>query len=51
MQMTRNLFFCLSYDVGLTALRKVSNGSVEATARWWFNVKEGEEIVDPNNPF
>lgn len=50
MQATENLFFCLSYDIGLTGLRKYHNGSVEATARWWFNPPEGEEFVDPLNP-
>ena len=49
MQVTENLFFCLSYDIGLTQLRKFNNGSIEATARWWFNPPEGEEIIDPRN--
>lgn len=50
MQATRNLFFCLSYDIGLTPLKQYNNGSIEATARWWFNPPEGEEIVNPNRP-
>jgi hypothetical protein len=37
MQVTDNLFFSLSYDIGITRLRKFNNGSLEATARWWFN--------------
>lgn len=49
MQVNENLFFCLSYDIGLTQLRKYNNGSIEATARWFFNPPEGEEIVNPRN--
>ncbi len=37
MQATENLFFCLSYDIGLTRLQQYSSGSLEATVRWWFN--------------
>lgn len=37
MQATENLFFCLSYDIGLTQLYKYNSGSIEATVRWWFN--------------
>lgn len=37
MQATDNLFFCLSYDIGLTRLYKYNSGSIEATVRWWFN--------------
>ena len=37
LQATENLFMCLSYDIGLTRLRKFNNGSVEATVRWYFN--------------
>lgn len=50
MQATTNLFFCLSYDIGLTRLRKFNNGSVEATVRWWFNPPEGtpEKMSKPN---
>lgn len=44
MQATDNLFFCLSYDIGLTRLRRYSNGSIEATARWWFNPPTGNEV-------
>ncbi len=44
MQATDNLFFCLSYDIGLTRLRKFNNGSIEATVRWWFNPPEGTKI-------
>jgi type IX secretion system PorP/SprF family membrane protein len=50
-QATKNLFICASYDIGITSLRKFHNGSVEATARWWFNVPEGEEIIDPRYPW
>ncbi len=53
MQATENLFFCLSYDIGLTRLRKYNSGSVEATLRWWFNppAPEGTERVDPGRPW
>ena len=37
----------LSYDMGLTRLRKFNNGSIEATVRWWFNPPEGDVIIDP----
>ena len=37
MQATEKIFFCLSYDIGLTPLRKHSNGTIEATARYQFN--------------
>ncbi|MCC6461658.1 MAG: type IX secretion system membrane protein PorP/SprF [Saprospiraceae bacterium] len=50
LQATKNLFFCVSYDIGLTRLRRFSNGSVEATARWWFNPPEGSTI-DAGNDF
>lgn len=41
---TEKLFLCLSYDIGLTRLRKFHNGSVEVTARWNFNPAEGTDI-------
>jgi type IX secretion system PorP/SprF family membrane protein len=50
-QATKNLFICLSYDVGMTSLRKFHNGSVEATARWWFSVSEGDDVIDPRYPW
>jgi type IX secretion system PorP/SprF family membrane protein len=37
MQATENVFFCLSYDIGLTPLRKHSSGTIEATVRYQFN--------------
>ena len=49
-QATKNLFFMLSYDIGLTRLQRFSNGSIEATARWYFNPPEGNEVDDPNRP-
>lgn len=49
MQATENLFFCLSYDIGLTRLRKYHNGSLEATVRWWFNPPEGSEVQNPRD--
>ncbi|MCC6412351.1 MAG: type IX secretion system membrane protein PorP/SprF [Saprospiraceae bacterium] len=50
-QATKNLFFALSYDIGLTKLRTYNNGSIEATARWWFTPPEGEEVINPNRPW
>jgi type IX secretion system PorP/SprF family membrane protein len=44
-QATKSLFLALSYDVGLTRLRKFNNGSIEATVRWWINPPEGA-IID-----
>ncbi len=44
-QATKHLFFCLSYDIGLTRLARLSNGSIEATLRWWMNPPEGT-IID-----
>ncbi len=44
-QATKNLFLCLSYDLGLTRLHRLSNGTLEATVRWWFNPPEGT-IID-----
>jgi len=49
-QATDNLFFAVSYDIGLTRLRKFNNGSVEATVRWWFNPPKGSEVINPRNP-
>lgn len=51
LQATTNLFIALSYDIGLTSLRKYNNGSLELTARWWFNPPEGDEKTDPAHPF
>lgn len=50
-QVTDNLFFSLSYDIGFTRLRKYNSGSVEATARWWFNPPGNVEDVVPPRPF
>jgi len=50
-QATKNLFFCLSYDIGLTKLRNYNDGSIEASARWWFTPPEGEEVINPNRPW
>ena len=35
-QATKKVFFALSYDIGLSKLRKYHNGSVELTARYFF---------------
>jgi len=47
LQATKNLFFALSYDIGLSQLRQFNNGSAELTLRWWFNPPEGSNVVDP----
>lgn len=41
---TDKLFFCLSYDIGLTRLRKFSNGTIEATVSWDFNPPAGGDV-------
>jgi type IX secretion system PorP/SprF family membrane protein len=50
LQATEKLFFCLSYDIGLTRLRRYNNGSAEATLRYWINPPEGTIVVDPRRP-
>ncbi len=50
LQATENLFMCLSYDIGFTRLRKFSNGSVEATVRWYFNPPADVLYEDTENP-
>lgn len=45
------LFFCVSYDIGLTKLRKHHQGSLEATVRWWFNPPDDVVPVKPARPF
>lgn len=49
-QATKNLFVGMSYDIGLTRLRKLSYNSIEVSARWWFNPPEGstDKISKPN---
>lgn len=51
-QAVDKLFFCFSYDIGLTRLRKHSNGSIEATIRYWF-VDPPDDVVPvkPARPF
>ncbi len=44
LQATKNLFLCLSYDIGLTRLHRLSHGTLEAVVRWWFNPPEGTVI-------
>ena len=46
-QLNSALYFGLSYDIGLTQLRKYNNGSVEATLRYWLNPPSGAVIADP----
>jgi len=50
-QAIEKLFFCFSYDLGLTRLRKHNNGSIEATVRWWFNPPDDVVPVKPARPF
>lgn len=50
-QATENLFLCLSYDIAMTRLRKFHNGSVEATARWWFTPPGDVSEIVPDRPF
>lgn len=45
LQATEKLFFCLSYDFSLTPLRKYHAGSIELTARYWFNPPPPEDII------
>jgi len=49
LQATEKLFFCLSYDIGMTRLRKFNNGSVEATIRWYFNPPQGSGVTTKPN--
>jgi type IX secretion system PorP/SprF family membrane protein len=48
-QATKNLYFGLSYDIGLTKLRNYNNGSIEATIRYFINPPEGDSIESPRN--
>jgi type IX secretion system PorP/SprF family membrane protein len=48
MQVTDKLFFCMSYDIGLTQLSKYNNGSIEAVARWYFNPPSTGSQTKPN---
>lgn len=46
------LFFCFSYDIGLTRLRRYHNGSIEATVRYWFSPPPLDAgPVKPARPF
>lgn len=52
LQITENLMMCLSYDIGLTRLRKYNNGSVEAMVRWYINPPadlDDGDIINPLN--
>lgn len=51
-QAADKLFFCFSYDIGLTRLRKFNNGSIEATVRYWFIAPPDDVApVKPARPF
>lgn len=50
-QATDNLFLCLSYDIGLTRLRKFNNGSVEACVRWWFTPPGVITTIESDTPY
>ena len=47
LQATEKFFFCLSYDLGLTPLRRYHSGSIELTARYWFNPPATGEVIPP----
>jgi type IX secretion system PorP/SprF family membrane protein len=47
LQATENLFVCLDYGIGLSRLARVSNGTFEICARWWFNPPEGQTVAPP----
>lgn len=50
MQVTPKVFFGFSYDVGLSQLRKYHNGSIEATARYFFREPTANEwLVNPRD--
>ncbi|MFN4081417.1 MAG: type IX secretion system membrane protein PorP/SprF [Saprospiraceae bacterium] len=51
LQATSEFFLCVSYDIGLTSLRRFHNGSVEATVRWYVNPPEGRDIVPSDRPW
>lgn len=42
-----NLFFGLSYDIGLTKLNEYNSGSVEGVLRYCFGKSQGESIENP----
>jgi type IX secretion system PorP/SprF family membrane protein len=46
-QVNKSLYLGLSYDIGLTKLRKYNNGSIEAFVRYCINPPEGVEIENP----
>lgn len=50
LQATEKLFFCISYDLGLTPLRRSHHGSAELTARYWFN-PPAATADDPVSPY
>lgn len=51
MRPTENLFFCLSYDIGLTRLRRYHNGSVEAIVMWDFNPRAEGKTLRGDRPW
>jgi type IX secretion system PorP/SprF family membrane protein len=51
LQATDNLFFCFSYDIGISKLRHYNSGSMEATIRWWFVPPADNIEVEPDRPF
>lgn len=48
LQATEKIFVCLSYDLGLTPLRSYHKGSVELTARYWFNPPPPDDVIYEN---
>lgn len=53
LQCSEKLLVSLSYDIGLSTLRKLNYGSVELMARYQFEppADAGGQVSDPNNPF
>lgn len=45
-QATKNAMLCLSYDLGITALRGYNNGTIEAVLRWSFRPPDDAAIKD-----
>jgi type IX secretion system PorP/SprF family membrane protein len=44
-QATKNIMVCLSYDLGITALRNYNNGTIEAVVRWSFRPPDDYTVI------
>jgi type IX secretion system PorP/SprF family membrane protein len=52
LQATEKVFVALSYDIGISALRKQHHGSLELMARYQFEPPANDgPVISPNNPF